>query len=79
MFVSSSRTIAYSLFKEIVALRPSWNELKVCEDGVELSDKEKKEILPLEKIKLVMTRNKDDEKELYDLLGTKEKRKCFDN
>ncbi|MEN5406353.1 type I restriction endonuclease subunit R [Aliarcobacter butzleri] len=78
MFVSSSRTIAYSLFKEIVALRPSWNELKVCEDGVELSDKEKKEILPLEKIKLVMTRNKDDEKELYDLLGTKEYRKSLD-
>ncbi|MEM5557396.1 type I restriction endonuclease subunit R [Aliarcobacter cryaerophilus] len=78
MFVSSSRTIAYSLFKEIVALRPSWNELKVCEDGVELSDKEKKEILPLEKIKLVMTRNKDDEKELYDLLGTKEYRKTLD-
>ncbi|WP_152056304.1 type I restriction endonuclease subunit R [Aliarcobacter butzleri] len=78
MFVSSSRTIAYSLFKEIVALRPSWNELKVCEDGVELSDKEKKEILPLEKIKLVMTRNKDDEKELYDALGTKEYRKSLD-
>ena len=42
------------------------------------TDKEKKEILPLEKIKLVMTRNKDDEKELYDLLGTKEYRKSLD-
>ncbi|WP_323592292.1 type I restriction endonuclease subunit R [Aliarcobacter butzleri] len=78
MFVSSSRTIAYSLFKEIVALRPSWNELKVCEDGVELSDKDKKEILPLEKLKMIMTRNKDDEKELYDVLGTKEYRKTLD-
>ncbi|MFY4808562.1 type I restriction endonuclease subunit R [Aliarcobacter butzleri] len=78
MFVSSSRTIAYSLFKEIIALRPSWNESRVCDDGIELSDKDKKEILPLEKLKMIMTRNKDDEKELYDTLGTKEYRKTLD-
>ena len=78
IFVSSSRSIAYSLFKEIIALRPSWNESKVCEDGVELSDKEKKEILPLEKLKMIMTRSKDDEKELYDALGTKDYRKTLD-
>ena len=78
IFVSSSRSIAYSLFKEIIALRPSWNELKVCEDGVELSDKEKKEILPLEKLKMIMTRSKDDEKELYEKLGTKDYRKTLD-
>ena len=29
----------------------------------------------MEKIKLVMTRNKDDEKDLFDMLGTKEDRK----
>lgn len=78
IFVSSSRSIAYSLFKEIIALRPSWNELKVCEDGVELSDKDKKEILPLEKLKMIMTRSKDDEKELYEKLGTKDYRKTLD-
>lgn len=78
IFVSSSRSIAYSLFKEIIALRPSWNESKVCEDGVELSDKDKKEILPLEKLKMIMTRSKDDEKELYEKLGTKDYRKTLD-
>lgn len=78
IFVSSSRSIAYSLFKEIIALRPSWNESKVCDEDVELSDKDKKEILPLEKLKMIMTRSKDDEKELYDLLGTKEYRKTLD-
>src|SRR5574344_865954 len=78
IFVSSSRSIAYSLFKEIIALRPSWNESKVCDDGVELSDKDKKEILPLEKLKMIMTRNKDDEKELYEKLGTKDYRKTLD-
>ncbi|RXK14050.1 type I restriction endonuclease [Halarcobacter mediterraneus] len=78
MFVSSSRPIAYALFRELIALRPQWNEKSVADDGVELTDKEKKEILPLEKLKMIMTRNKDDEKELYDLLGTKEYRKTLD-
>ncbi len=78
IFVSSSRDIAYNLFKEIVALRPEWNEKKVCDDNAKLTEREKKEILPLEKIKMVMTRNKDDKKELYDMLGTKEYRKTLD-
>ena len=78
IFVSSSRSIAYSLFKEIIALRPSWNESKVSDDEIELSDKDKKEILPLEKLKMIMTRSKDDEKELYDALGTKDYRKTLD-
>ncbi|MDN5071190.1 HsdR family type I site-specific deoxyribonuclease, partial [Aliarcobacter butzleri] len=78
IFVSSSRPIAYALFKELIALRPSWNESRVCDEGVELSDKDKKEILPLEKLKMIMTRNKDDEKELYETLGTKEYRKTLD-
>ena len=58
IFVSSSRSIAYSLFKEIIALRPSWNESKVSDDEIELSDKDKKEILPLEKLKMIMTRRR---------------------
>ncbi len=78
MFVSSSRPIAYALFRELIALRPNWNEKRVADDGVELTDKEKKEILPLEQVKMIMTRNKDDEKELYDLLGTKDFRKTLD-
>lgn len=78
MFVSSSRPIAYSFFKELIALRPDWNEKRVCDEGVELTDKEKKEILPLEKVKMIMTRNKDDEKELWDMLGTKDYRKTLD-
>jgi len=68
IFVSSSRSIAYGLLKELIALRPQWNEQRVCDKDVELTDKEKREILPLEKIKMIMTRNKDDEKELYDML-----------
>lgn len=78
MFVASNREIAYNLYKEIIALRPEWAEVKECEDGANLSEKEKKSIKPIEKIKMVMTRNKDDDKELYELLGTKEYRKELD-
>ena len=78
MFVCSNRSIAYELYKQIVALRPHW---------VTQPAKEKKEYhdysmaaesAPLygsDRIRLIMTRNKDDAPELYDLLGTDEDRK----
>lgn len=78
MFVCSSREIAYDLFKRIIALRPEWNEIRAAEEGAELSDKDKEELKPIERIKMVMTRSKDDEKELWNLLGTKEYRKELD-
>ncbi|MGI6572968.1 MAG: type I restriction endonuclease subunit R [Fermentimonas sp.] len=78
MFVCSNREIAYDLFKRIIALRPEWNEIRAAEEGVVLSDEDKKELKPIERIKMVMTRSKDDEKELWDLLGTREYRKELD-
>ncbi|MEG0900467.1 MAG: DEAD/DEAH box helicase family protein, partial [Oscillospiraceae bacterium] len=78
MFVCSNRIIAYNLYKEIIALRPQWVEKRVGDQGVTLTTQEKEEIKPLERIKLVMTRNKDDQRELYDLLGTDDERKKLD-
>ena len=78
MFVCANRNIAYNFYKIIIRLRPEWAEAKICDEGAELTEKDKKELKPIEKIKMVMTRNKDDEKELYDLLGTKEDRKELD-
>ena len=78
MFVCSNRNIAYDLYKIIIELRPEWAEKKVCPDGVELSEADKKELKPIEMVKLVMTRNKDDQPELFNMLGTKEDRKEFD-
>ncbi|WP_417443267.1 type I restriction endonuclease subunit R [Joostella sp.] len=78
MFVSSSRNIAYEFYKNVIELRPEWNEVKVAEDGAVLTDKDKKEIKPMERIKMIMTRGKDDPKELYNLLGNKEYRKELD-
>ena len=78
MFVCSNRPIAYQLYKEIIALRPEWAEVKVCEEGATLTTKEKREIKPMERLKMVMTRGKDDEEALYKMLGTKEDRKELD-
>ena len=78
MFVCSSRPIAYQFYKEVINLRPEWAEIRVCDEGVELSDKESREIKPMEKIKMIMTRGKDDPKELYDMLGSKDYRKELD-
>ncbi|CAI9429963.1 DUF3387 domain-containing protein [Candidatus Ornithobacterium hominis] len=58
-----------------MALRPEWGELQLAED---LSDKERKEIKPIERVKMVMTRNKDDEEKLWNLLGNKDDRKELD-
>lgn len=78
MFVCSNRKIAYDFYKIVVEMRPEWDEKKICPDGVELNDQEKKELKPIEKIKLIMTRNKDDEPTLYEMLGTKDDRKEYD-
>lgn len=73
MFVCSNRTIAYNLYKKIIVLRPEWN-VRPEADKTEDADAP----LPLERIKLVMTRSKDDAKELYDLLGTDSDREQLD-
>lgn len=78
MFVCSSRAIGYEFYKNVIALRPEWAEIKIAEEGAVLSDKDKREIKPMERIKMIMTRGKDDPKEMYDLLGTKEYRKELD-
>jgi len=78
MFVSSSREIAYNLYKEIIALRPEWAEVRESDGTSQLTEAEKRDLKPIERIKMVMTRDKDDNATLYDLLGTKEYRKELD-
>ncbi|MBO4444566.1 MAG: type I restriction endonuclease subunit R [Bacteroidaceae bacterium] len=67
MFVCSNRFIAYDLYKQIIALRPEWTE--------KIGDNEH---TPVERIRLVMTREKDDESKLRELIGTDEERKALD-
>ena len=78
MFVCSSREIGYEFYKNVIALRPEWAEIRIAEEGAVLTDKDKREIKPMERIKMIMTRGKDDPKEMYDLIGTKEHRKELD-
>ncbi|MBR6331016.1 MAG: type I restriction endonuclease subunit R, partial [Bacteroidales bacterium] len=78
MIVCATREIGYAIYKEIVALRPDWAEVKVCGDGEELSKEEAEKIKPMEKVKMVFIRQKDDPEELYNLLGTDEDRKKLD-
>ena len=78
MFVCTNRAIAYRFYNIVRELRPEWTKKRLCTDNVELTDKDKKELEPIEMIKLVMTRSKDDERELFDALGTKKERKKLD-
>lgn len=84
MFVCSNRTIAFNLYKKIIALRPEWAKIPgeeaheyhymmAAEPRIPYGNQE----LPIEKIKLIMTRSKDDEPELYNLLGTDEDRRAW--
>ncbi len=92
MFVCSSREIAYQFYKNVIDLRPEWNEITV---GVSLADTQDlanegqpqgiaptiaptTDIKPMARIKMIMTRGKDDDKELYDLLGNSDYRKTLD-
>ena len=78
MIVCSNRLIAWNLYQAIVRLRPEWEEVKECIDGETLTDKEREEIKPMCRIAMVMTREKDDEQRLWNLLGTDDYRKTLD-
>lgn len=77
MFVCANRTIAFDLYRKIIALRPEWVQLPEPEPVSEGSDVGGGQERSVEKIRLIMTRNKDDEPALYDLLGTDEDRRAY--
>lgn len=75
MFVCMNRPIAFKLYNMLKAKRPEWFEPKVAPDGVELTEKEKKELMPMPMCQFVATRSKDDPQDMYDLLGPDSVRK----
>ncbi|MCL2183281.1 MAG: HsdR family type I site-specific deoxyribonuclease [Chitinispirillia bacterium] len=78
MIVCADRTLAFLLLKEIIAVRPGWNVPRKAENEAGLSEEALNRLIPLEKIKLVATQGVNDEKELYDLCGSKEYRQRLD-
>lgn len=78
MIVCADRPLAFRVLKEILAIRPEWGEAKKAEDESRLSREELDKLMALPKINLVATQGQNDDKELYDMCGTKEYRKRLD-
>lgn len=75
MFVCLNRPIAFKFYNILKEKRPEWFELKVAPDGVELTEQDKKELIPMPMCQFVATRSKDDPQDMYDLLGPDSTRK----
>jgi type I restriction enzyme R subunit len=79
MVVCNERWIAYDLYKLILKYRPAWGEpIRTLEDESTLTSKELKELDPIPFVNIVATREKDDNKEMYEALGDKAHRKNLD-
>ena len=78
MFVCSSRYVAYDFYKQLIKLRPEWAEAKGPVSTEGLSKKEIEEVKDMARVKMIMTRGKDDPEELYNELGDKEYRNTLD-
>jgi type I restriction enzyme R subunit len=78
MIVCADRTLAFKLLKEIITLRPDWDEPRHTEDETGLTKAQLEKLIPLAKIKLVATQGDNDPPELHELCGTKDYRQMLD-
>jgi len=75
MFVCYDRKIAFKVYKKILAKRTEWGIAKKTQEiESTLSYEELHKLKPVEMIKLIATRDDNDDKELYNILGTSEQR-----
>lgn len=78
MIVCSDRKIAFELFKNLLKIRPEWGIKKKCENPEKCTEEELSKLADVQKLNLVATRNDNDEKDLYEICGTKEHRQALD-
>lgn len=78
MIVCADRPLAFKVLKEILAIRPEWGEAKKAEDESQLTMEELDKLMALPKVNMVATQGQNDEKELFEMCGTKEYRKKLD-
>ncbi len=78
MIVCADRKLAFRVYQEIAQLRPEWTVPKKCEDESRFAAEELEQLPEVAKINLVATRGADDEKELFELCGSKEHRQKLD-
>ena len=79
MVTCADRKIAYKLYKAMRDIEPIWFEKKKALDESLFTEKEKEKLNEVAYVNLVCTRDQNDEKELYDILGDKEHRKFLDS
>ena len=78
MIVCADRPLAFKVLKAIEAIRPEWFVKKKAEHEDQLTREQLDKLVALPMINMVATQGQNDEKELYDLCGTKEYRKMLD-
>lgn len=78
MVACADRKIAYKLYKAMRELEPTWFEAKKALNEDALTVEEKVKLKEVAYVNLVCTRDKDDDKDLYNALGDKEHRKFLD-
>lgn len=78
MITCSDRMIAYKLYKIIERLRPRWCQPMKALDTSKFTTDELEKLKPVRFVNIVATRAKDDEKDMYDLLGDDTYRKELD-
>ena len=66
------------VLKAIQAIRTDWNVPRKAEDESKLTREQLDKLVALPKINLVATQGQNDDKELFDLCGTKDYRKMLD-
>lgn len=79
MITCADRKIAFRLYKIMREMQPEWFEKKKALNELVLTADEKNKLNDIAFVNMVMTRDKDDEKELYNLLGDKDYRKFLDS
>ena len=75
MIVCSDRTIAFNLYKTIISLQPEWGKAVKALDESKYTEDELRTMEAVPFVNVVATRDKNDPKAMYDLLGDKQHRK----
>lgn len=68
IFVCSTREIGYEFYKIVITKRPEWAIEKYADD-IDFENANLDKLKRMPKIKMIMTRGKDDDHEFYELLG----------
>lgn len=78
MVTCNDRNIAYRLYKIMVEMRPEWGEEVKTLDESAYTLEQLEKMVPARFLNVVATRNKEDDKDMYNFLGDEEHRKALD-